>query len=141
MKKAALFFLLAVFVCPLTQASECTQEKAEAAENAVDSLKTWAETYESYMRYSSCDEGGIGEGYSEVIIRLLVDHWSELPALDALGKRNASFGRWVISHIDSTLSSDDLQKVSDTARMQCPSGHVALCEKIAVAASKAQRSM
>ncbi|EQA5670497.1 hypothetical protein ACX4ED_001779 [Cronobacter malonaticus] len=140
MKKASLFFLLAFFVCPLTQGSECSKEKAEAAENAVDNLKTWAAVYESYRHYSSCDEGSIGEGYSEAIIRLLVDRWSELPALDALGKRNASFERWVISHIDSTLGSDDLQKVSDTAKTRCPSGHTALCEKIAVAASKAQRS-
>ncbi|EOV9549813.1 hypothetical protein [Cronobacter sakazakii] len=140
MKKAALFFLLAIFVCPLAQSRECSKEKAEAAENAVDNLKTWAEVYESYRNYLPCDEGSIGEGYPEAIIRLLVDRWSELPALDALGKRSASFERWVLSHIDSTLGSDDLQKVSDTAKTQCPSGHTALCEKIAVAASKAQRS-
>ncbi|WP_336280789.1 hypothetical protein [Cronobacter dublinensis] len=141
MKKVALFFLFTVFVCPLTQGSECSKEKAEAAENAVDNLKTWAAVYESYRHYLPCDEGSIGEGYSEAITRLLVDRWSELPALDTLGKRNASFERWVISHIDSTLGSDDLQKVSDTAKTQCPSGHTALCEKIVVAASKAQRSM
>ncbi|EOI3548037.1 hypothetical protein ACMSZT_002865 [Cronobacter dublinensis] len=141
MKKVALFFLFTVFVCPLTQGSECSKEKAEAAENAVDNLKTWAAVYESYRHYLPCDEGSIGEGYSEAITRLLVDRWSELPALDALGKRNASFERWVISHIDSTLGSDDLQRVSDTAKTQCPSGHTALCEKIVVAASKAQRSM
>ncbi|AZP31611.1 MULTISPECIES: hypothetical protein [Cronobacter] len=136
MKKAALFFLLAIVVCPLAQSRECSKEKAEAAENAVDNLKTWKAVYESYRRYSSCDEGSIGEGYSEAIIRLLADRWSELPALDALGKRSASFERWVLSHIDSTLGSDDLQKVSDIAKTQCPSGHTALCEKIAAAASK-----
>ncbi|EPC7253985.1 hypothetical protein ACR2R9_003944 [Cronobacter sakazakii] len=136
MKKAALFFLLAIVVCPLAQSRECSKEKAEAAENAVDNLKTWAAVYESYRNYLPCDEGSIGEGYSEAIIRLLADRWSELPALDALGKRSASFEGWVLSHIDSTLGSDDLQKVSDTAKTQCPSGHTALCEKIAAAASK-----
>lgn len=137
MNKSLLFCLVFTFFCPVTQASECTKEKAQAAENAVDHLNSWAAVYDSYVRYSSCDEGSSGEGQSEAVIRLLADQWRTLPALDTLVKRQPAFEQWVLSHIDSTLDSDDLQKTEDNAKMQCPSGHAALCKKIAAAASEA----
>ncbi|MRS92062.1 hypothetical protein GJV04_18755 [Enterobacteriaceae bacterium RIT714] len=134
MIKSAIVLLMIAFISPFVQAGECAKPEADAAEMTVDNLKTWASVYDNYVRYQQCDEGSIGEGHSEAIIRLLVDHWNELPTLEALAKQHPPFADWVLSHIDSTLNADDLEKAANTAQSQCPLSDAGLCQKIAAAA-------
>ena len=132
-------FLLAVTFLSVSNAlaNECTIKDAEAAEQAADHLTSWQAMNDNYTRYYQCDEGSIAEGNSEAVIRLLVDKWEALPKLNVLTRKNAAFEAWVLSHIDSTLDSGDLQTAVDLATSQCPASESALCQKIVKAAQAA----
>jgi hypothetical protein len=100
-------------------------------------LRTWDTLYRSYKSYQHCDDGAIGEGYSESVARILVDHWQTLPQLDRLARKDAHFRRFVLRHLDATLNMDDVEKVRKTATTQCPSGLRVLCDDLIKQANSA----
>jgi hypothetical protein len=113
----------------------CTKSEAMQAEREVDSLNDWDHVYRSYRKYSQCDDGAIGEGYSDAVGKLLASDWRQLNRLVVLTKTDKSFQRFVIKHIDETLPSDSLQKIATNARSTCPARAKRLCGLIAGAAS------
>ena len=135
----SVILLLAVTFLSVSNAlaDECTIKDAEAAEQAVDHLTSWQVMNDNFTRFHQCDEGSIAEGNSEAVIRLLVDKWEALPKLSVLTRQNTAFETWVLSHIDSTLDSGDLQTAVDLATSQCPASESALCQKIVKAAQAA----
>ncbi|WP_312455356.1 hypothetical protein [Pseudescherichia sp.] len=136
--KPFIFLLVTIFLSASNAiAGECTIKDAEAAEQAVDHLTNWQAMNDNFTRYRQCDEGSIAEGNSEAVIRLLVDKWKTLPELGSLTKKSPAFENWVLSHIDSTLDSDDLQKTVNLATSQCPVSERALCQQISQAAQAA----
>ncbi|WP_314421402.1 hypothetical protein [Pseudescherichia vulneris] len=137
MDKTILFLIGTLLLCSHALADECTIKDAEAAEQAVDHLTSWQALNDNFTRFHQCDEGSIAEGNSEAVIRLLVDKWEALPKLSVLTRQNAAFETWVLSHIDSTLDSGDLQTAVNLATSQCPASESALCQKIVKAAQAA----
>lgn len=137
MKSVILLFAVTFLSVSNALADECTIKDAEAAEQAVDHLTSWQAMNDNFTRFYQCDEGSIAEGNSEAVIRLLVDKWEALPKLSVLTRQNAAFETWVLSHIDSTLDSGDLQTAVDLATSQCPASESALCQKIVKAAQAA----
>lgn len=135
----SVILLLAVTFLSVSNAlaGECTIKDAEAAEQAVDHLTSWQVMNDNFTRFHQCDEGSIAEGNSEAVIRLLVDKWETLPKLSVLTRQNAAFETWVLSHIDSTLDSGDLQTAVNLATSQCPASESTLCRKIVKAAQAA----
>jgi len=113
----------------------CTKEEAFQAENDTDNLKDWESVYRSFKRFSHCDNGAIAEGYSVAVGRLLADYWKQFKRLQTLCLKNKEFRRFVIKHIDETLSVEVLQKIIDNARLHCPSNARQLCKNIRAAAS------
>jgi hypothetical protein len=63
---------------------ECSKSQELAAETEAGSLKSWAAVHRSFTRYGHCDDGAIGEGYSDSVTILLADHWDALPQLTTL---------------------------------------------------------
>lgn len=137
MNPRALVAVLFLLVMSNAMAKDCTPADAEAADLAVDSLSSWQAVSDNYSHYGQCDDGSIAEGSSEAVIRLLVDKWNTLPALDELVKKNLAFGDWVLNHIDTTLDSGDLEAVARRAQKNCPDHSKLLCEKVGSAANKA----
>lgn len=120
-------------------AKACSPKDAEAADAAVDDLDSWTKLEQAFRKYGHCDDGSIAEGNSEAVARLLVDHWTMLPLLAALVKRDPAFKRFVLRHIDATLDTDDLDRLVAFASTQCPAGSAPLCSELrksAVLASK-----
>jgi len=113
----------------------CTKSAGMQAEKEVDSLSDWDHVYRSYRKFSQCDDGAIGEGYSDAVGKLLANDWGQLNRLLALTKTDKGFQQFVIKHIDETLPGDTLQRISDNARSSCPGGAQRLCSLIASAAS------
>ena len=113
----------------------CTKSEAMQAEKEVDSLKNWSDIYRSYRKFSQCDDGAIAEGFSDAVGKLLSNHWGQLGRLITLAKTNRNFERFVVKHIDESLSRDTLQRISNNARSSCPAGGQRLCGLIASAAS------
>lgn len=118
----------------------CTKSEAIQAEKEVDSLVDWDHVYRSYRAFSQCDDGAIGEGYSDVIGKLLANDWRNVHRLVTLTKADKGFQGFVVKHIDDTLPGDTLRRISNNARSFCPAGAQRLCNLIADAASGKPRT-
>ncbi|RDU98543.1 hypothetical protein DWV00_12675 [Trinickia dinghuensis] len=121
----------------MAQAKVCSERDATAADAMVDHLDSWSQVNVTFTKYGHCDDGEIAEGNSEGIARLLVDHWETLPQLGVLIRRNPRLKAFVLRHIDSTLDTVDLTKISSLATSSCPPGMGALCHDLGTVASKA----
>jgi hypothetical protein len=72
--------LIAGIVVSLTPVSAdatqkpCTTQEAMKADEDTDHLDDWRAVYQSFKRFSQCDDGGIAEGCSEAVGKLLADH-------------------------------------------------------------------
>jgi|SRR5471030_1401991 len=139
MKNTTALILFLLLFSPLAQAKECGLQDAEAADMAVDTLNSWSAVKENFIRYGHCDSGSIAEGNSEVISRLLVDNWNELPQLNNLVSHNAAFRSYILKHIDSTLDTQDLDKIIRLSRSSCAQANEELCAAIQRAATQAEK--
>jgi hypothetical protein len=100
-------------------------------------LRSWEELYRSYRLYRRCDDGAIGEGYSESVARILVAHWNTLAQLARLAKKDAEFQTFVMGHVDATLNMDDVEIIKRNAKTKCPTGLRAFCNDLAKQADSA----
>ncbi|MEX3895073.1 hypothetical protein [Paraburkholderia sp. BR10954] len=139
-KMAALLVAAAIAAwMPLAYGNICPEKDAFAADAMVDHLDSWAPVNSAFSQYGHCDDGGIAEGYSEAIARLLIDPWKALPELDAQIKLDPPLESFVLRHINSTLDIDDLAKIATLSTRSCPKGMSSLCKALANAASQAEQ--
>ena len=112
------------------KAKPCTRQDAIRADKEASSLRSWTELYKSYKKFAQCDDGGIGEGYSDSIAHLLSDHWNSANQLNRLVSHDKDFEGFVLRHVDELMSPAQAEKIRDNAEARCPSGAKRLCEKI-----------
>ena len=105
----------------------CGREDAQRAETEASSLKTWQQVFESYERYRWCDDGAISEGYSSSIATLLASDWGNLGALLQLIKSHPDFEKFVIKHLDDTMTQDQDTKIQGNIRTSCPKDGARFC--------------
>ena len=105
------------------------------AEEDVDQLKSWDAIYHSFKRFSHCDDGGIGEGYSDAVGKLLANDWNHFQDLLKLTTQDKGFQTFVVRHVDETIPDDTLSRVRKNAKSQCPADGVQLCKMIIKAAA------
>lgn len=138
------FSLLILASCgPLSGAQKdknttCTKEDAIQAETEASSLKGWVEVYRSYGRYAQCDDGAIGEGYSDSVARLLAEDWSNVNQLNTFALRDKGFEEFVLRHVDELISPAQQKKIFDNATAHCPAGLGKLCKRIVAQIKKTQ---
>lgn len=141
-RTSALFLALALAIAEPqhcgAQTKVCSSQMAQAADAAMDNLDDWHKVAQAFRDYGQCDDGSIAEGYSEAIARLLVDKWSTLPTLATLTRRDPALRQFVISHIDTTLDTADLEKIRKFAAFQCNTT-ASLCSQLQAAAEHALR--
>ena len=118
-----------------SQSKRCSQSEERAAEDVAGRLKTWAAVYDAYRRFVHCDDGSIGQGFSESITVLLSKRWDRLDDLRRLATRDKEFESFVIRHIDLTVPVERLDGIGKNARQRCGSGGP-LCERIAQRATE-----
>jgi hypothetical protein len=142
-RKASIFLGLIVILFSVqdgfSQKRPCTDVEARRALTQSDTLRSWGVLCASFHRYRHCDDGGIGEGYSESVARILVDHWNTLPQLAQLEEKDAGFRAFVLKHLDATLNMDDVEKVKRNAKTRCPTGLRTVCNELAKQADTALR--
>lgn len=102
---------------------------------------TWDGLYKSFKSYRQCDDGALGEGYSESVARLLVDRWNTLPRLGRLVGKDPTFRPFILKHVDATLDIQDVQKIRENARTQCPAGLRTFCNDLAKCADLALKEL
>jgi hypothetical protein len=131
----AIALILTFTVNGHTEERRCTQEEAIQAETEAGYLQDWDSVYRSFVRFKHCDDGAIGEGYSDSVGRLLAHHWSTLSKLNELATSDEDFERFVIKHVDETIPNVELTLIIANARTHCPAQSKRLCELIGRAAS------
>lgn len=109
----------------------CSTTEAQRADESANMQHSWDGLYKSYKLYRHCDDGAIWEGYSESVARILVDHWTTLPRLSYLARKDALFRQFVIRHVDATLDLRDLKKIAQNANTQCPAALKGICADLA----------
>ena len=75
----------------------------EQAERQTDALKSWNSVYRFYARFSQCDDGGIAEGTSDAVAKLLANHWDTVTELVKLISSHKGFENFVLRHVDETI--------------------------------------
>jgi hypothetical protein len=136
-----LFLVVGMFPVHFAYAQKhaCTEGEGRHALNEAATLRSWDALYRSYKSHRQCDDGGVGEGYSESIARILVDQWNTLPQFTRLAKIHTEFRAFVIRHVDATLNTDDVKKIRKKAETQCPTGLRSFCIDLAKQANSALR--
>lgn len=123
----------------VSQTIHCSNADAEKADYEASRARTWDKLYHSYLHYSGCDDGSIGEGYSDSVVGLLAYHWDTLPQAFPLFSSDAGFHKFALKHIDSTTKYRDLKMVRAKAIHSCPAGGSEYCVQIRKAAENALR--
>jgi len=108
----------------------CPRDLALKAESEASTLETWQSVFVSYKKYKQCDDGAIAEGYSSSIATLLADHWEDIDQLTRLSNQNTRFNKFVLRHVDETMSLDQATRIKKNVAQRCLSGAKKLCAEI-----------
>lgn len=125
----ACFFVAGISVS-VAQTEACPREMAMRAESEASTLETWHAVFLSYKKYKQCDDGAIAEGYSSSIASLLADHWDDIGELMKLNNQNTGFSKFVLHHVDETMSLDQATEIKKNITQKCPAGAKELCAEI-----------
>lgn len=109
----------------------CTPDQARQAEAEANQLNDWDSVHRSFKLYAQCDVGTIGEEYSDSVSHLLAHNWNHLDALLRLMASDREFERFVIRHIDESMTEDEANLIIKNARLHCPQGAKPFCNLIA----------
>lgn len=132
---AVISVLSVTTMLPEAAQKPCTRQEAIRAADDTDHLDNWNAVYQSFKRFSQCDDGGIAEGYSDDVGKLLADQWDQFPTLVKLATNDRAFQTFVVRHIDETIPADTLKNVLKNAKTRCPANATGFCKLIAKAAS------
>jgi hypothetical protein len=130
-----LIFILYFSLSMIAFAGVCNREDAITAETEASTLSDWTAVFDSYKKYSACDDGAIWEGYSETIGRLLAKDWEHISDLHQLCTKNGEFKKFVLKHIDETVPSEYLDEIIKNTQLRCPSELKKFCLSIENAAN------
>ncbi len=119
----------------------CPTKEANKAEASVDKLDSWEKVHSFFKAFGPCDDGGVAEGVTESITKLLAQHPDQSDRLVGLIKADPAFEAKVIEHIDTTARSAYLEKIRTNYAHQCLPAMAALCKKLVHAATEAIRGM
>ena len=124
---------------PITLAEEriCTKEEAIEAED-ITTAQSWGQLHQQFIDYAHCDDGAIGEGFSESVSILLAGHWQEIRRLGEMLESDPTFRKFVFRHINGTVPAARLESIVKNAHKQCPQNLDQLCRDIEAAASQAR---
>jgi hypothetical protein len=138
--RVSLFMLSTIIQAPEAAAAtrKCTVDDEKLALNMLTPpQKTWRNLHEVYKKYAHCDDGSVGEGFSENVAFLLVNYWPNLDELSHINKKDPKFKTFVIKHIDESVNQADLESIVSLSRRRCKENISTLCKKIGGAAISA----
>lgn len=141
MRNATLLCLLFAATVQLSgqEKKSCTKEEAIRAESEASTLQGWSEIYRSFKDFAQCDDGAIGEGYSDSIARLLSDRWTTIGQLSNLTARDKNFDKFTLRHVDELMSPTQARKIRENATAHCPPEAKRFCSALVVRLQEAAR--
>ena len=109
----------------------CSEQEAARAERETDALKSWDFIYRFYGKFSHRDDGGIAEGLSDAVVKLLVNRWDTVGLLVKHVSNDREFENFVLRHIDETVDWErDFPKIRQNATSRCPPKAARLCKAL-----------
>jgi hypothetical protein len=109
----------------------CSVEQGRQAETETDNLKTWESVYFFYQKYAPCDNGGVAEGVSDAVAKLLANHWNSIATFVTITDSDKNFEKFVLRHVDSTIDWEhDGPKIHENAQQHCPVNLKRLCKDL-----------
>ena len=127
MKKITLAVaLLAAALGAAAQDKACPPADEKKAEAAIDRVVNWDLLYKSWQEYRHCDKGSVGEGFTEALMRLIVD-WKQVDVLAKQVEANREYRDFVHRHIDSPAAKGDVDSIYSRATKSCPKGLDSFC--------------
>jgi hypothetical protein len=118
------------FCAPVAFGDDCSQHDGFIAEAAIDHLNTWKRLAQARQQFANCDDGGVAEGFSDAVARLLARHWAQIPTLVSLIHTQPDFESFVLGHLNESDDFDDLKKIRTLASHRCPPTATNLCAKL-----------
>ena len=97
-------------------------------------------TLQRVVHRHPCDDGIIGESFSDYVVHRLATRWETVPQLTRLVNADSVLRAFVIEHIDATADMDELRRLVQLSKTRCPPGSRAFCAAIRVAAEAAVAS-
>ena len=104
----------------------CTRETAIQAEATIDSMNSWNTLYSAYKKFSQCDDGAIAEGFSDVIVRLLIEHPISFKPLD----NDKGFRVFVLNHIGELMTESEFTSLRAKVSQCGPGSTGEFCKKL-----------
>ena len=131
-------WLVAIFYSSTAPAGPnvCTSDQARKAEAVSDAATSWKQLYRQFRTFSSCDDGGVAEGFSESNTLLLADHWGTIQQLEPMIVSDPAFRAFIVRHVDATVPAERLRRIARNADTQCPGTLKNFCREIQAAADK-----
>jgi hypothetical protein len=103
--------------------------------------RSWDALYAHFRKYAGhCEDGDAGETSSEAVA-LAFGRWSMLPKLKKLIDGDATFGDWVLMHLDDQTGPEPLSQIYENATKACPRRCKRLCARIAERAKDVARAL
>ena len=127
----------------IAQNSPCTESVMEEFFQVLPKMTNWQAIHGGSRKFIPVcsDDGVFAEGYTDAVVSTLAERWQEFPILNQVIKREPSFRRFVLRHINASADSDQLRRVESNAQNRCQSSMRKFCDEIAVEAQKAIREI
>jgi len=104
----------------------------------INARGNWPSLLKHQRIFSSCDDGELGEGYSDAVVHLFAMRWDQFGKFIALANTHPAFQHWAVRHIDATASNEDLNQIIINATTCIDDATVAsVCKSIRQAAENA----
>ena len=130
MKPARILLCCAlVAAAPAFAQKACTKADSAAAEKAIDKIVSWSTLYKTYSDYRHCDTGPVSEGFTDAMLRLMVD-WKHVEQVAGNVAKDADYKAWLHQHLLSPAAKDDLETVYSRAKASCPSAQKDFCAEL-----------
>jgi hypothetical protein len=111
------------------QDKPCTKSDENAAVKAVDRIVTWPQLQKTWQDYRHCDTGAVDAGFTDALMRMLVE-WKKPEALSDAMDKDPAYAAFIVKHIKSA-EKDDRELVYSRAKGACPSSLTGFCDRIA----------
>lgn len=131
--------MLCFLVAPVAARDSCSPTQSDQAVSRLkEARKSWKTLRVHQKVFAACDDGELGEGYSDAVVTLLAKNWSHFGQFVVLARDDAAFQRWTMKHIDASASTDDLRKIVEhTSHCTAKADEKELCKMIRESAEAA----
>jgi hypothetical protein len=128
-KSAPAVIACLLFAAPALAQKECTKADAAAAEKSVDRVVNYPALLKVWRDYGHCDQGPVGEGFTDAILRLMVE-WKDVDTVAQDMAREPNYKKFIHRHLQSNAAKEDRQSIYSRAKASCPVTQGAFCAEL-----------